>query len=35
MKLDSAEILKRGKKMAFRYSEKLEVIEVLKGGWTY
>ena len=35
MKLDSAEILKRGKKMAFRYSGKLEVVEVLKGGWTY
>ena len=35
MKLDSAEILKRGKKMAYRYSGKLEVIDVLKGGWTY
>lgn len=35
MKLDSAEILKRGKKMAFKYSGKLEVIQVLTGGWTY
>ena len=35
MKLDSAEVLKRGKKMAFRYSGIFKVVEVLSKGWTY
>jgi hypothetical protein len=35
MKTDSNEVLKRGKKLAYKYSGKYEVVEVLRGGWTY
>ena len=35
VKLDSYEVLKKGKKLARKYSGKYRVVEVFKGGWTY
>ncbi len=35
IKLDSAEVIKRGKKLAYKYSGKYRVVEVLPSGWTY
>lgn len=35
VKLDSYEVLKKGKKLARKYSGKYKVTEVFKGGWTY
>ena len=35
VKTDSNEVLKRGKKLAYKYSGKYKVIGVLSGGWTY
>ena len=35
MKTDANEVKKKGKKLAYRYSGKYKVVEVLTGGWTY